>query len=143
MTVGHSDTYGIELPCQSSIPLVSDGGGWRLYDAGMGRNNEVWLDWTTRFRAHVRAKGLKWEKVAEDNSLTESGLRHWLNDTRDINLKDFFKLCQSVDADPALILFNTTSLDPEQLGALRKAVGSILNIEATNPPGQRAKAKAK
>lgn len=97
------DTYSIARPFPKSIPFVSDGTLTRLYDSFMERG--TWLDWGKRIRAHVALRELSWGSVADRMGVTEAGLRHWLNGTRDINLVDFFSLCGAIDADPSEMLF--------------------------------------
>ena len=36
--------------------------------------------------------------------MTEGGIRHWRNGTRDIKLDEFLRLCKAAQADPLVIL---------------------------------------
>lgn len=50
---------------------------------------------------------------AQKMELTEGALRHWENGNRNINLEDFFKLCEIAEVDPCQILFGAPMLSPE------------------------------
>ena len=64
-----------------------------------------WRGWGKRFRAECADRGLNLAMVAERLDLAESTLRSWTNGTREINLADFFRLCNAADVDPKSILF--------------------------------------
>lgn len=78
-------------------------------------NDDIWRGWGERLRAHAKAKGIRLEDYArqfparrstnEGDTLSESGLRHWINGRTRILLQDFFKLCTLAGADPQRILF--------------------------------------
>ena len=115
----HSDTYGIVCRQPRSIPCVSDGGGGGRYHLLMAKSTDPWATWGRRFRDHVKKKGWTWARVAEMTEWSESTLRSWTNGTRSINLVDFFALCKKTEADPALILFGTSTLNSGQRELLR------------------------
>lgn len=72
--------------------------------------------------------------IAEVMGLAESTLRSWTNGTRDINLKDFFALCDAARIDPAHALFGRIGLTQEQKARLGDMVVKILDSDAaTNP----------
>lgn len=64
---------------------------------------------------------------------TGSGLRHWLNGTRDIKLHDLLKLCTVTNADPAVILFGGPCISiedviPAQREAFRAGLDALLGL---------------
>lgn len=66
--------------------------------------------------------------------MAESTLRSWTNNTRDINLKDFFALCDAADLDPVQVLFGRIGLTQEQKARVGDMVVKILDSDAaTNP----------
>jgi len=73
----------------------------------------IWLDWGKRFRKLLRHKGSNLAKVADAMQLSESALRSWTNGNRQINLQDFFKLCEVAEVDPAVVLFAVPRMTEE------------------------------
>lgn len=71
-------------------------------------------DWGSRFRLGLKAKKLTTGQVAEKMDLAESSVRSWLNGNREINLSDFFLLCDAAGLDPATVLF-AGQVDPRFL----------------------------
>lgn len=69
------------------------------------KNGGTWQGWGVRFRQAIRLKGLNLATVAERMDVHESSVRSWTNGHRDINLKDFFRLCDVAGIDPMPILF--------------------------------------
>lgn len=67
----------------------------------------AWKDWGPRFRELSQQKGLSTRRLAESLELAESTVRSWLNGNREINLTDFFLICQVGNIDPAAVLFGT------------------------------------
>lgn len=64
----------------------------------------------------------------------ESGLRHWTNGTRPINLEDFFIICKVAGVDPALVLFNAPVMTEALKDKLSETVRTVLEADpATNP----------
>lgn len=133
-----------------SIPIASRRGSripYRDYIGIMGKR-PVWQDWGTRFRHACRDKPtpLTTKDVADRLGMAESSVRSWLNGTREINLSDFFRLCDAVGIDPATVLFSG-QIDPafslvqrawDRAGREGKALLSIaaetaLRLSATNP----------
>lgn len=77
------------------------------------RQNSRMIDWQKRFRAHMKRHGLSRRWLATmmttaGRPITEGGIGHWLTGVRDVNLKDFFSLCEAAGADPMIILFGAT-----------------------------------
>lgn len=126
----HGDTYGISKPVPNAIPFVSDAIRGRKYYRGMAKD-DAWTDWPIRYRNHVKEKGVRWATIAERMDTTEAGIRHWLNGTRQINLTDFFNLCDAADADPAIVLFGPGKLSDAQRKRLGAVVTSILEADTT------------
>lgn len=132
--IAHSDTHRIALRPDKSIPDVSDGLDAPNYPSGMATNNR-WLDWGMRLRAHVKErKDVSWTKIAEKLDTTEGAVRHWCNGTRDINLKDFFRLCEVAEADAPQILFGRVSLGDVQKKQLGELVASVLESDPSVAP---------
>jgi transcriptional regulator with XRE-family HTH domain len=140
-TSDHLDTYGISGLRRSAIPIVSDACRETPYDSRMPpkkapklgpkpKATEAWESWGSRMRAHIKRRGLKWNQIAElmeMNGTSGSGIRHWLNGTRSINLREFFQLCTVVDADPAIILFNGPCFPLPEGGPLLEPIQSAMN----------------
>lgn len=101
------------------------------------RNN--WQAWPTRFKAHYRKGGMTAGDVAGKLDITEAGLRHRLNGTRQVDLPEFFQMCAAIDADPIEILFGGLPLSDEQMASLGQAMHSILWRTDSTTPNQRPK----
>lgn len=96
----------------------------------MAEKHGNWSDWGKRLRAHVReTDGVTWAGIAKDLDQSESGIRHWCNGTREINLVDFFRLCAAAKADPAQILFGGIKLTDEHRKILSEAVITVLESD--------------
>lgn len=128
----HGDTYGIAISGLRSIPTVSDTPREGPYPYAMRKNTD-WLDWGDRLRAHVREQKISWTSIASALDQHESGIRHWCNGTRDINLVDFFRLCGAAGADPQAILFGEPLVTEEQKRQLGEAVISVLGQNTLSP----------
>lgn len=83
-------------------------------------------DWSDRLDAHVRGKGLLWSNIALAMGKTDGSIRHWRNGHRDINLKDFFELCNAAEAAPDVILFGGPVMTPQSIAALSDAIAKAL-----------------
>jgi len=70
-----------------------------------GPKEKTPLGWGRRFREYVTDKETTLADVAERIGRAESTIRSWTNGTRDINLKEFFELCDAAGLDPASVLF--------------------------------------
>lgn len=84
-----------------------------------------WESWGTRLRAHLKKKKSNLAKLAEKVERSEPTLRSWTNGTRQINLVDFFYICEAAEADPAIILFGTALLSQEQSKAIRDLASTL------------------
>jgi transcriptional regulator with XRE-family HTH domain len=87
-----------------SIPIASQVLARKFYIRLMARRKH-WEDWGTRFRNCAREKGMSTRSLAEKIGLAESSVRSWINGTREINLTDFFQMCEVAGIDPATVLF--------------------------------------
>lgn len=67
-----------------------------------------WKEWGLRFRERIRDKKINLRTLAERLELAESTVRSWINGNREINLSDFFRLCQAGNIDPSQVLFGTS-----------------------------------
>lgn len=121
---GHSDTYGIALPRDLSIHSVSDARDTFVYDCGMADTSQPWLDWGARFRRMIKDKGLSLAQIGERMTpqRAESSLRSWTNDTRRVNLEEFFALCAAAELDPAVVLFARPVMTDRQHDAINTLV---------------------
>lgn len=70
-------------------------------------------DWQQRFRAHMARHGQTQEKLGAllEPERSQAAIGHWLRGVRDINLADFFQLCEAAGADPREILFGETTAE--------------------------------
>lgn len=66
-----------------------------------------WEDWGKRLRAHMKTTKVTQDDVAEDMGVSQGTIAHWLNGRREVNLADFFRMCESARADPRFVLFET------------------------------------
>ena len=94
-----------------------------------------WKLWGPRFRAHMRENRLSTRAVAERLRMSESALRSWLNGNREVNVTDFFRLCDVAKADPRRILFGQVSLTTAQKEAVGQRVVEILEADTASLPG--------
>lgn len=119
----HSDTYGIAVSGQSTIPLVSDAIPDGNYDDWMPKKRASNPDWGIRIRRHIKASGKRMGEIADLMEMSESGLRMWLNGTNKINLEDFERLCAVVEIDACTVLVGRPALTERQWSALRTVTG--------------------
>lgn len=61
--------------------------------------------WEQRFRAHMRLHKLSQERLGSDLDVSQGAIGHWLRGFREINLAEFWRLCEAAGANPKLILF--------------------------------------
>lgn len=66
-------------------------------------------EWGQRFRDLARSKELSLATIAERLDKSESGVRSWLNGTREPNIGEFLLLCKAADIDAAVVLFSGTN----------------------------------
>lgn len=127
----HSDTYGIEVSCRKSIPIVSDWPAACRYHLHMKPHDDLWKSWPYRLKVHLKKNDLNLAKLAEKmlddegKALAESTLRSWTNGHRSVNLSDFFELCFQAGADPVQILFGRPLMSDDvknRIGALAHTV---------------------
>ena len=128
------DTYGIIGKSGKSIPIVSD------TKAVFGQyshvpKNDTWKAWGKRFRIQAKEKGRSLAQVAERTDWQEVTLRSWTNGTREINLSDFFRLCEAAEVDAAHVLFGQIGLNAEQKKAIGTLVTSFLEADPSGTPG--------
>jgi transcriptional regulator with XRE-family HTH domain len=93
-----------------------------------------WKLWGPRFRVHMREKRLSTRDLAERLRMSESALRSWLNGNREVNVTDFFRLCDVAKADPRPILFGRVGLTAAQKRALGQRVVEILEADTVALP---------
>ena len=93
-----------------------------------------WKLWGPRFRVHMRENRLSTRVVAERLRMSESALRSWLNGNRQVNVTDFFKLCDVANADPRRILFGQVGLTAAQKQAVGQRVVEILEADTASLP---------
>jgi transcriptional regulator with XRE-family HTH domain len=94
-----------------------------------------WKLWGPRFRAHMRENRLSTRVLAKRLRMSESALRSWLNGNREVNVTDFFRLCDVANADPRRILFGRVSLTAAQKQAVGRRVVEILEADTATLPG--------
>jgi len=83
---------------ECAIPFVANNQSIKFYNAAM-------QEWGKRFRAHMQLHRLSQESLAESLGRTQGAIGHWIRGERQINLSEFWKLCEAAGADPKLILF--------------------------------------
>ena len=88
-----------------------------------------WKLWGPRFRVHMRENRLSTRGLAERLRMSESALRSWLNGNREVNVTDFFRLCDVAKADPRRILFGQVGLTAAQKQAPGRRVVEILEAD--------------
>lgn len=81
--------------------------------------------WQARFKAHMKAKGLTQETVAERLGMTQGGVGHWLTTRNEISVANFLRLCRAANADPQVILFGSAPTGSELLDEIKKLVKSV------------------
>lgn len=100
----------------------------------MKLTNDIWKSWGRRFKNAIRENGGSVVKCAEALEMSESGVRHWLNGTREINLNDFFRLCAAGGVDPCLVLFGAPLMNQELREFMNKAAASYLEADPLSNP---------
>jgi transcriptional regulator with XRE-family HTH domain len=108
----------------------------------MEKSPNGWRHWGDRLRLHVRESRQTWATIAQRMELSEGTLRHWCNGTREINLADFFRLCDVTAADAHLILFGKPYLSEESARQLGAQVAELLTKDASLNPRYTAHSKA-
>jgi transcriptional regulator with XRE-family HTH domain len=93
-----------------------------------------WKLWGPRFRVHMRENRLSTRGLAERLRMSESALRSWLNGNREVNVTDFFRLCDVAKADPRRILFGQVGLAAAQKQALGRRVVQMLEADTAALP---------
>lgn len=131
MSFRHIDTYRIGRHPATSIPAVSDVPDGHVYPLQMAEKTGNWEHWGARLRAHVKDQQIQWAKIAEGIEQAESTIRSWCNGTREINLRDFFRLCAAANAEPAQILFGRMTITDDQRMRLGNLVVSVLESDPT------------
>lgn len=132
------DSYGIVKSRGLSIPYESPGYRHVFTIGGMSyRQDESWKKWGERVRAHMQDKRLRTVKVAHKLKMSEPGLRSWLNGNREINLSDFFRLCDAIEADCQQILFGRPTITAEQRKQIGEFVASVLDQDPASQPGYK------
>lgn len=91
-------------PEDMSIPYASLDVRNPPYPVGMPKKSE-WRHWGARFRNETGRKGVSTRNVAEKVDQAESTVRSWINGTREVNLTDFFRLCDAAGIESALVLY--------------------------------------
>ena len=128
------DTYGIKQSKRKSIPFVSDRNSLFRHDSAMP-TNDIWRAWGKRFRVQAKEKGKTLAQVGERMDLAESTIRSWTNGHREINLTDFFRLCEAAEVDAAHVLFGQIGLNAEQKKAIGTLFTSFLEADPSVTPG--------
>lgn len=97
----------------NAIPPVSSVASAPIYSFGMATKTKyAWEGWGGRFKKAAAANNWTIKRLAgrKDAVAKEAALRHYSNGTRDIKLRDFFKLCEQAEVDPHDILFGKLAL---------------------------------
>ena len=68
--------------------------------------------WRRRFRDHMATAEVTQDYLAEKMKITQGAIAHWLSGRREINLSDFFRLCEFAGVDPQRILFGVNGRVP-------------------------------
>ena len=87
---------------QKAIPRVAA----RFYDISKIVDMK---DWAKRFRHHMGIHGQSQESLGEVLGVTQGAIGHWLRGRNQINLSDFWRLCEAAGAEPKLILFGSNN----------------------------------
>lgn len=82
-----------------AIPYVAAFDGAFIYPFGM-------KGWGSRFRAHMRLHKQSQESLGDALGVSQGAVGHWLSGRRQINLSEFWRLCEVAGADPRVILFH-------------------------------------
>ena len=67
--------------------------------------------WSKVLDRHLK---VSWAQVASKMDMTEGGIRHWRNGSRQIKFTEFIRLCKAAGVDPVVILREAEAED-EQL----------------------------
>lgn len=62
-------------------------------------------DWGARFKRECQLARVSTRQAAEKIGQAESTVRSWINGTRQLNLTDFFRLCDAAGVNPGVVLF--------------------------------------
>lgn len=85
----------------------------------------------------AKEKGHSLASLAETLGRSESGLRSWTNGTREINLSEFFELCQVADVNPSQALFGDVPMDPDVKRQLSELAKTIIDADPAASPEYR------
>lgn len=100
----------------------------------MAQTMRAWLDWGNRFRTQIKEKSRTLAQVAEKMNRAESTLRSWTNGTREINLLEFFQLCEAAEVDAAAVLFGRPLMTDAQRKAIGELTASLMEKDPTSSP---------
>lgn len=100
-----------------------------------------WRGWGKRFREHAYDNGHSLESLADTLERSAASLRHWTNGHREINLSEFFKLCEAAGVDPALVLFGAAPMNEETRKRIGNAIMGVLDADPATKPGYSKMAK--
>lgn len=67
--------------------------------------NRTWQQWGARLKIEMQAKGVTTQQIAARTGKAYSTVRGWINGSRQVNLSDFFLICNASGIDPAIVLF--------------------------------------
>lgn len=111
---------------------------------------KAWEKWGDRFKALAGENGYTLAKLADELSKlqaegklperdhprkwAESTLRSWTNGTRDINLSDFFLICQVARVSASNVLFNAPLMNKETTAQISDAVARVLDADPATTP---------
>jgi transcriptional regulator with XRE-family HTH domain len=79
------------------------------------------MRWQDRFRLFMESRQLTQTEIAKRLNMTQGAIGHWLSGRREISLGEFFRLCQSVGANPQSVLFGEPAAN-DLLGKIKQLI---------------------
>jgi len=100
----------------------------------MAKRAYNWEDWGRRFVKAAKDNGFSLKRLGTMAGRigVESTIRSYTNKTRDITLKDFFKLCEQASVDPHDVLFGRFAMTREDAKEIAEAV--TLTLDSRSGP---------
>lgn len=122
-------------------PLYRTGLVVGLYDGRMGRKtskSKAVAAWAPTLEDFVKdSKTVTWAKIAAKMDMTEGGVRHWRNGTREIKLSEFIALCKAAGVTPEQILADGSATDAKEEALSAKEQMMITLFRGLTPEQQR------
>jgi transcriptional regulator with XRE-family HTH domain len=86
--------------------------------------------WGKRLKAWTRTAQITQDYLAGKMDVTQGTVANWLSGRREINLSDFFKLCEFAGVDAQYILFGTVPVETPATAALNRVLEQFPELQS-------------